>query len=99
MSNIEEQIEDDGYVCPYCKHKHICDDWGHDFDGETLTCSDCGKNFYATANHSTTYEATPNCELNNDEHNLEYHSDTSSGGKAYFCSVCNQCEIKTKDEL
>ena len=91
---FDEEMESEGYRCPYCKEVHFCDDWGYDYDGEVIKCGDCGKKFYATADHSVTFNSTPDCELNDEEHDLEFYSKTNSGKDSFFCNVCNKCVIK-----
>jgi len=88
MSRYEETSESNGYKCPYCGELHEVDDWGHDYDEETMECSVCQKKFYATASHSVDYESMPDCEVNGEEHKLEHFRDNS-----YFCEICNRCVI------
>jgi len=90
VEKFEEEIESEGYKCPYCKEMHICDDW--DYEDETIDCH-CGKKFIATADHSVTFHSTPDCELNGEKHKLKYHSEETHG-KVYFCEICNECMIE-----
>ena len=85
----------EGYKCPYCGELYVCDDWGYGYDREVETCNKCSKKFMATAHHSINFCTTPDCELNNEEHDLEFYQNTLNG-KAYFCKVCKKCVIKEK---
>ena len=89
MSKFDETSEDTGYKCPYCGYLDICDDWGYDYEGDILDCEQCGKKFYASAIHTVDFQATPNCELNGEEHKLRHFKNN-----AYFCEICNKCIIK-----
>ena len=90
MSKYEDKFDDEGYKCPYCGYKTVCDDWGFDYDGVEEECCECGKKFYATASHSISFESEPDCELNGDEHDLRFDDVRD----CYFCKTCGKCVLK-----
>lgn len=91
---INENIEDEGYKCPYCDTLQYCDDWGYDYDCEKIYCEECGKYFLGTASHSTSFFASPDCGVNNEKHKFVHYK-----GDFYFCSVCHKCEILKEPQL
>lgn len=93
-SKYSDESSSEGYICPYCKEESCCDDWGYDYDGEVVECHGCGKKFEATANHSVAFVSAPDCELNNEKHDLEFYKNEGSNNASYFCKVCEKCVIK-----
>lgn len=90
MSEFDYEMSNEGYKCPYCGYEVTCDDWGYDYNGEEVECEECGKKYYATADHSVSFNSTPDCELNNEEHDLV---NVDGIDKAKFCSKCNKCVL------
>lgn len=100
MSDIDETSNSTGYECPYCGHHHVCDDWGYEYESEVIECDSCDKKFYATANHTVDFEATPDCELNGIEHDLVFYDKSSLDGyNSYFCDICNKCILKKVNSI
>lgn len=89
-----EELRENNITCPYCKTENI-DSWEirEDSDDKYL-CDDCGKYFSWSRQIHVEYTSTPDCELNNEEHDFpEYEEVIEKIDKdGYFrCRYCNKC--------
>ena len=99
---MNEESNDQGYECPKCNHLHECDDWGYNYDNEEYNCEECGYKFYATANHTTTFDSRPSCKLNGLSHKYgEVMTLQGSIGRYLECDGCEHTifEEHQKDEF
>ena len=91
MSDYEEQTDHADIICPYCKERFQEESEDYSEDQSIEECGDCGKKYWKRQSFSVTCYASPDCELNDQDHKWE---DRPLGnGKTYkFCSVCGQCK-------
>lgn len=88
MSKYEEELSEEGYICPYCKS---CDEDGtYNYKNEVVECKECRKKFIATAESTITFYSTPDCKINGEEHDFVY----VPGFKVNYCIKCGFMESK-----
>ena len=88
---FDEQSDDSEMICPYCKEAYQPEGEDYDDSGHIAECDDCGKKYHARQDFSVTHIATPDCELNGEEHQYSMHS--LGGGREHpFCDKCSKCK-------
>ena len=86
-----QTFDDSERKCPYCGEAYQPESEDYSEDRRIEECNECGKNYYAHDSFSVTHYATPDCELNGEQHAWEPRSLT--GGKTHpFCSKCDKCQ-------
>jgi hypothetical protein len=104
MNEMAEELREDNIMCPYCKTEEH-DSWEYSDDSnDKHECDNCGKYFSWSRNTSVDYTSTPNCELNNEEHEFSEYSEVRENydkdGFYIFrkCIKCNDYDFIDTDE-
>ena len=87
----EEEYSDDGIICPYCKTAREPDCEGDDYTegGFDEECRNCGKQYTVEPYVSYSWTATPDCDLNKEEH--DFSGDIIENEYIDTDSVCRKC--------
>lgn len=93
MSEFEETSGLDERECPYCGESYQPETEDFSEDARVETCDSCGKKYHAVDSVSISYEAAPDCSLNDGQHKYE------DLGHAYlFCATCGQIGPRKEDK-
>lgn len=77
--------------CPYCGESHQPESADYSEDDRTEECGGCGKMYHACDSFTVTHYATPDCELNGEQH--EWEARSLGGGRTHpFCLKCDKCQ-------
>lgn len=94
MSDFDDQISTAGAICPYCEHEHFVEGecYGEDGEESPEECESCGKNFYLSQSYTIDHCTSPDCELNDEEHDMKRK--VSDDGIHYaVCRVCGKVRV------
>ena len=87
----EQTCDDSNRECPYCGHSYQPESEDYSNDTREEECSECGKKYIAHDSFSVTHYATPDCELNGEQH--DWQPRPLPGGRTHpFCERCDRCQ-------
>ena len=90
MSKYTDTIDDCDRECPYCGYTYQPEPAEYSDNLREEECENCDKSYYVHDSFYVTHHATPDCELNGQEH--DYQSITLGNGQTHgFCTVCDKC--------
>jgi len=97
--SAEEQIDGCNVICPYCEesYQREIEDYS---EGERVEeCEGCGKKYHTWDCFSVDHHTTPDCEINDEEHEWENFT-SRTGAKALICAKCGSAKLpELKKEL
>jgi len=98
MSEFEDQIDSTDAICPYCGDKYQPE--GEDFseDQQEVECGECNQSYYLHQSFTVDHHTSPDCELNNRQHNWEPFI-FNDGRSHDYCTICDKAAPYTKEEL
>lgn len=87
----EKTLDDSNRICPYCGAAYQPEHEDFSEDNRIEECEGCKKRYHAYDSFSVTHYATPDCELNGEQHEWE-PMPTSRGRTHPFCAKCDKCQ-------
>ena len=89
ISKFQDQVDDNEVVCPYCKYSYQPESEDYSEDSLVDKCEECGMKFHTHQSFTVTNYASPDCELNGEQHQWV---PVQLKDKVHdFCSVCDSC--------
>lgn len=86
---FSETFSDSVRRCPYCGSEHQPESETYSEDVREQECEECGKSYYMHDSFTVTHYATPDCELNGEQHDWQDRKVRS--GTHPFCMKCDKC--------
>jgi len=91
QSKYTDELDDCEMICPYCGNKYQPEGEDYSEDCREEECEECGKTYHAHQSFSVTHHATPDCELNGEQHEWQAVSLGAGKGTHDFCATCDKC--------
>jgi hypothetical protein len=90
QATAQQTADDSVRRCPYCKHEYQPESETYSEDSREEECEGCGKTYHSRDVFSVTHYATPDCELNGEQH--DWQARAVRGGRTHpFCMKCDKC--------
>lgn len=98
MSEFDDQIDGTNAICPYCKDEYQpeCEDFSE--DQREVECEECGQSYYLHQSFDVTHHSSPDCELNNEEHQWEPF-EFNDGRSHDYCKICDKAAPYKKEDF
>ncbi len=107
-SKYTEQVDSNECICPYCKSSYQVESEDYSTGARVETCEECGMKFALEQDYEVTHTTTPNCELNDADHDWQPRPLATAhlvmvAGVAIrehdFCAVCDKCKPFTSGDM